>query len=173
MTGRRNDLDTADTKLLGLLRENARTPLVALAKAIGLSRSSTQERMKKLERDGVIKSYTIQTCTPGDTEIRAWILLTLGQAVDCTPVVRQLKRMPAVMICHSLAGEVDILLFVRATSVDELSELREEIVAAHSVASAQTFLVLAEHLFDVGRIAGGLAGRTLSKTNDRASPESV
>lgn len=151
MTGRQSELDATDAKLIALLRENARAPLVALAKAIGLSRSSTQDRLKRLERTGVIKGYTIRTQTPGDSQVRAWVLLTLKEAVDCTPAVRALSKRPEVMICHSLAGEVDILLFVRAVSVDALAAFREEIVSAHGIGSAQTYLVLADHLFDVER----------------------
>ena len=48
-------LDAKDRGLLSLLRTNARLPVVALAKALGLSRSATQERLQRLESGGTIQ----------------------------------------------------------------------------------------------------------------------
>jgi DNA-binding Lrp family transcriptional regulator len=45
-------LDAKDHELLALLRRNARTPVFTLAKALGLSRSATQERLQRLESSG-------------------------------------------------------------------------------------------------------------------------
>lgn len=45
-------LDDTDRKLIALLQDNARLPTVALAKAVGLSRSAVQERVQRLEAAG-------------------------------------------------------------------------------------------------------------------------
>ncbi len=52
-------LDEKDKILIAKLRRNARESLVGLARSVGLSRSATQERMRRLEREGVIKAYTV------------------------------------------------------------------------------------------------------------------
>ena len=53
-------LDATDRKLIALLQDNARLSTVALAKAVGLSRSAVQERVHRLESAGVIAQYTVR-----------------------------------------------------------------------------------------------------------------
>ncbi|HEY1386577.1 MAG TPA: AsnC family transcriptional regulator, partial [Dongiaceae bacterium] len=55
----KRNLDDTDRRLISLLRANARMPTAALGRHLGLSRSAVQERLKRLERDGVITGYTI------------------------------------------------------------------------------------------------------------------
>ena len=50
----RTALDGTDQKLLSLLRENARTATAELARNLGLSRTTVQSRIERLERDGVV-----------------------------------------------------------------------------------------------------------------------
>ena len=49
----------ADTKLIDLFRANAREPTASLARKLGLARSTVQERLARLEREGIIKGYTV------------------------------------------------------------------------------------------------------------------
>src|SRR5690606_16605682 len=55
----KRSLDDIHRKLISLLRCNARTPTAALGRQLALSRSAVQERLKRLERDGVIAGYTL------------------------------------------------------------------------------------------------------------------
>ena len=67
-------LDEIDRKLVALLQDNARTSTVALAKSVGLSRSTVQERLHRLETAGVIAQYTVRLGQGGDP-FQAWLLL--------------------------------------------------------------------------------------------------
>ena len=49
-----------DTNLIDLLRANAREPTASLARKLGLARSTVQERIARLQRDGTIKGYTVR-----------------------------------------------------------------------------------------------------------------
>ena len=49
-----------DLKLVALLRANAREPTASLARKLGLARSTVQERIARLEREGTIKGYTVR-----------------------------------------------------------------------------------------------------------------
>ena len=53
-------LTPADQQLLSLLRENARAPTAELARRLGLSRTTVQSRIERLERQGVITGYTVR-----------------------------------------------------------------------------------------------------------------
>ena len=70
------DLDEADQTLLRFLRGDARTPTAELARRLGVSRSTVQARLEKLERAGVIGGYTIVAGAAVDPGvIRATVML--------------------------------------------------------------------------------------------------
>ena len=52
-------LDRIGRELLSLLKANAREPVASLARKLGLSRSAVQERIGRLEREGIIAGYTV------------------------------------------------------------------------------------------------------------------
>ena len=78
-------LDQIDENILRTLRDNARTPIVTLAKAIGLSRSATQERLARLEKSGTIAGYTIRFRELEESEIRVWMFLNFNRSILLKP----------------------------------------------------------------------------------------
>jgi Lrp/AsnC family leucine-responsive transcriptional regulator len=83
-------LDEKDKALVAALRRNARESLVGLARRVGLSRSATQERMRRLEREGVIKAYTVELASEHDPAVRAMIAVTFEPGFRCKHVVPRL-----------------------------------------------------------------------------------
>ncbi|MGV8944510.1 winged helix-turn-helix transcriptional regulator, partial [Thermomonas sp.] len=53
-------ISTPDELLLSLLRENARASTAEIARRLGLSRTTVQNRIERLERQGVISGYTVR-----------------------------------------------------------------------------------------------------------------
>lgn len=138
-------LDATDKKIIALLRENARLPLVALAKKIGLSRSSTQERLRRLEQHNVIAGYTVQFGPSRESPTRAWLILRFQDGFRCADVVPHVLQRPEVRLCHSLAGQIDLLILVEAASISGVSDARESIAGIKGVAEVQSAPVLVEH----------------------------
>lgn len=138
-------LDPKDIQLIEALRANARMPLVALAKVLGLSRSATQERLQRLELHGVIKGYTALVAWPDEPAVNVWFSVRLADGVKCVQVVPAILAMTQVRLCHALAGEVDLLIRASAHSQDDASALRERLAALPGVRTVSTHLVLAAH----------------------------
>jgi Lrp/AsnC family leucine-responsive transcriptional regulator len=132
--------DAIDQRLIALLQDHARTPVAALAKAVGLSRSAVQERLQRLERSGVIAQYTLRLgAEPG---LQAWLLVRHAEGFSCDDVLPQLSGWPQVRLCHSLAGEIDLLVLVQAAHPAELADLRERVAALKGVDDVTTAPVL-------------------------------
>ena len=70
-------MDEIDRQLLGLLRVNARTPVATLAKKLQIARGTVQNRMSKLEREGVIAGYSVRL-KPEVDERRIAALMTIA-----------------------------------------------------------------------------------------------
>ncbi len=134
-------LDDIDRKLIALLQDNARLSTVALAKAVGLSRSTVQERLQRLENAGVIAQYTVRLGSDGDP-LQAWLLLRYADSFSCDDVMPSLAELPQVQQAFSVAGEIDLVLLVRADGPRQLAELRETIAMLKGVDDVTTLTVL-------------------------------
>ncbi|MDX1550656.1 MAG: Lrp/AsnC family transcriptional regulator [Lysobacter spongiicola] len=134
-------LDAIDRKLIALLQDNARLSTVALARAVGLSRSSVQERLQRLERGGVISQYTVRLGSGGDP-LQAWLFLRYAEGFSCDDVMPLLVALPAVRACHSVAGEIDMLVLVQADTPAMLSDVREQVAAFKGIDDVTTIPVL-------------------------------
>jgi Lrp/AsnC family transcriptional regulator, leucine-responsive regulatory protein len=135
-------LDAIDRRLIALLQDNARLSLVALAKAVGLSRSAVQERLQRLERADVIDKYTVRLGVAGQRTVQAWFLLSHADGFSCEDVMPALVDMPEVVLCHSVAGDVDLMVLVQTDSSVELAKLRERVAMMKGVDDVTTVSVL-------------------------------
>lgn len=134
-------LDAIDRKLIALLQDNARLSTVALAKAVGLSRSTVQERLQRLESAGVIAQYTVRLGSNGDP-LQAWLWLRYADGFSCDDVMPLLTELPQVQQCYSVAGEIDLLVLVQAETPGALADLREWIAGFKGVDDVTTVPVL-------------------------------
>ena len=138
-----------DARIVGLLRENARMPLVSLAKRIGLSRSATQERLRRLETRGAIAGYTIRMRDQGPAQLRAWLIVRAKEAVDCPALAATLLKAPQIRYCSSVAGSIDLMMLAETANAADLAELRDRISKTPGIANVSTYPVLKTFLDDL------------------------
>jgi DNA-binding Lrp family transcriptional regulator len=135
-------LNDIDRQLIARLSDNARLSLVALAKTVGLSRSAVQERLARLERSGVIAGYGVRLGTAGQPRLQAWLLIRHSEGFSCADVMPELIALPGVTLCHSVAGDTDLMVLTATDTASELARLREHIAALKSVDDVTTIPVL-------------------------------
>ncbi len=136
-------MDAIDQRLLQLLREDASRPLKTLAAQVSLSRSSVRDRIVRMQAQGIIRRYTIETST-APLPISAVCLLRLASTPDMA-VVRSLSGMPEVRRCDALSGEIDLLVEVAVADAATLNAVRDRIAALPGVTEVTTSLVLASY----------------------------
>ena len=139
-------LDATDRRLLALLQDNSRVPLVALARAIGRSRSATQQRLHRLEASGIIAKYTIRLGTPEQPRVQAWLSLAFAPGVHCASVMPALGKFPEIKLAQSVAGGSDMMVLVETDSVPALARLRDQIGELPEIRSVDTTPVLSTPL---------------------------
>ena len=128
--------------LVAALRRNARVSLVSLAKTIGLSRSSTHERILRLEERGVIQGYTVLTNVSTANGAAAFIALRFEPGVDTRAVAAEVVQRRGVVAAYCLTGELDMLVHVECEHIEALAELRSALAEAPGVAELRTHTVL-------------------------------
>lgn len=139
-------LDTTDRELIALLRENARASTAELARKLGLSRTTVQSRIERLQRQRVIAGYTITV--PDALEeslVRAHVMITL--VPKQSPAIEQaLRKIPEVRVLHSVSGPFDLIAIVAAHSIGELDGLIDRIGALDGVERTTSAIVLSTRI---------------------------
>jgi Lrp/AsnC family leucine-responsive transcriptional regulator len=122
----RQRIDQIDQKIVGELLEDGRLPIAELGRRVNLSSPAVAERLKRLERTGVITGYRAQV----DPRALGYELLAI---VRIKPAPRQLPKIPElaaeipqVVECHRITGEDCFYLKVYLRSIDELSGLLDQ-----------------------------------------------
>ena len=139
-------LDDRDRLLVDLLRRDARRPVVALARDLNLSRSATQERLARLQSEGVIGGFTIREGKAAGARQSAYVMASFEQGYRCPQIVPKLLRIPSIGMIHSVTGPVDLIIRVDADDVAGIEACRKAIEAVAGVASVSTAVVLERHL---------------------------
>lgn len=118
------NLDSIDRQILEELMVNGRITLAELSEKLGLSSPSLSERIKKLEKKGIIKGFTALV-DPDRTgySLLAFLEVTLEKPVHRKPFLELVEHMEEVLECHHMAGDYDYLLKVRCRNTAHLEEL--------------------------------------------------
>lgn len=135
-------MDEIDTKLVAKLRENARLPAAELARDLGLSRTTVQSRIERLERSGVVTGYTVRLSEAHERGlIRAFVMLTVGPK-QAASVVAAARRMPAVRVLQSVSGPFDLIAEAATQSAAEMDALIDALGALEGVERTTSSIVL-------------------------------
>lgn len=135
-------MDEMDRRLIEALRENARAPVATLARTLGLSRTTVQSRLERLERTGVITGYTLRLSEAHERgQIHAYILLTLSPK-NAPSVVNAIRRLPAVRLLQSVSGPFDMIAEVVAPTVAEMDMVIDTLGALDGVERTTSSVVL-------------------------------
>jgi DNA-binding Lrp family transcriptional regulator len=128
--------------LLGLLREDARLPTAALARALGVARTTVVERLKRLGKTGVIAGYTVRLTDEAQRgRMRVHTLLNVD-AKKSDAVVQALRRITQVRAVYAISGIFDCMALVEAETTEEIDSVLDAIGSIPGVAKTQSSLVL-------------------------------
>ncbi|RJF95604.1 Lrp/AsnC family transcriptional regulator [Noviherbaspirillum saxi] len=138
-------MNDTDRQLLALLRDNARESVTDLAKKLRVSRATVQNRIGKLEEDGVIAGYTVRLKPDAEEHrIRAW----MGIAVEgnCAPkVIQALRGDPGVHTLHTTNGRWDIVAELRADNLELFDRVLGRIRSIEGITNTETSILLSTH----------------------------
>jgi len=136
-------VDKFDQQILQLLRQNARQSVSDIAAAVHLSRSAVTERIRKLEQQKVILGYQVVLRSPMEAKVRAYFELQ-HKAARCQELIPFLRSFSELKTCHGISGEVDLMLFVEADSMERLHQIREQIDAHPDIVRIRTHMILSQ-----------------------------
>ena len=134
-----------DRKLIGLLRENARTPAASLAKTLKVARGTVQNRLAKLERDGIIAGYTIRLRPKIDEQGIVALMTIAVEGNRIEPVLRTLRGDPAIVTLYTTNGRWDLVAEIRADTLQSFDQVLGRIRRVEGISGTETSLLLSTH----------------------------
>ena len=138
-------LDAIDRKLLSLLQDDAKLSQAELAKAVGLTAPSVNERIRKLERSGVIRGYValLDERKLGH-DITAFVEIFIEHPKFESGFIEAVGDLDEVLECHHITGEFSLLLKVRVRDMQAFRKLLiEKLNTVRGVRQTRTLIVLA------------------------------
>jgi DNA-binding Lrp family transcriptional regulator len=135
-------MDELDERLIARLQEDARAPVSELARELGLSRTTLQSRLARLERSGVITGYSVKLSEQRVASvIHAFVMLTV-EPKQAAAVTSALRRISNVRRLQSVSGPFDMIATVEAVSVLAMDTTIDEIGALPGVERTNSSIVL-------------------------------
>lgn len=140
-----NGLDAIDRKILSLLQDNAKMSQAEVAKEVGLTAPSVNERIRKLERAGYIRSYVaVLDEKKLGHDITAFVEIFVEHPKFEKAFIESASALDEVLECHHITGEFSLLLKVRVTDMTAFRRLLiEKLNTLRGVRQTRTVMVLA------------------------------
>ena len=137
--------DNLDITILEELQANGRISVADLARKIHLSQPAVHNRIKRLERDGIIREYVAVLDRESiGYDLLCFVNLSLNphsQEVTCA-VERLINAMPQVLECYNITGRSDMLLKVVVENHRELNAFVKQLSTLHGIDRIETSVVL-------------------------------
>lgn len=139
-------LDSVDREILKILQEEGRIANNELAKRIGLTTTPTLERVRRLEREGVVEGYTARVHKDKvGRGFSAFVKVTLKvhQLNLMEEFTTAIKEIPEILACYHTTGDGDFLLHVVAKDTKDYEQLmRNKLTTLPDVERLYTSIVL-------------------------------
>lgn len=125
MITKQNGLDEKDLQILKVLQENGRLSIREVAAKIHLSATPTQERIRRLEKDGVILQYAAlvnQKKVDKGTTVLCHVKLTQHNKKAAQEFIDKIMTLKEVVECYNIAGDYDFTLKIVTESIESYHE---------------------------------------------------
>jgi Lrp/AsnC family leucine-responsive transcriptional regulator len=138
-------IDDIDLRILDMLQRNGKLSQAKIAGAVGLTTPSVNERIKKMERHGMIKGFVaLLDHEKMGLPLTAYVDVALEHPRFEKSFVDDLERLLAVQECHYLAGDFAYRLKVKAANATALADfIQHRLLVMRGVSRARTCVSLA------------------------------
>lgn len=141
-------IDGIDKKILRALMNDARTPVLEIARQVGISGAAIHQRLRKLEKSGLLagSKFIINPKVLGYTTM-AFVGIFLDKAMNNPDAVRQLKKIPEVLECHYTTGNWSVFVKILCKDNEHLMHvLNKDIQTITGVSRTETFISLDQQI---------------------------
>lgn len=137
-------MDDTDRHLISLLRDNARLSVATLAKKLGVSRGTVQNRITRLVERGTIEGFTVRA-KPDAGVIRAIMMIGVeGERSD--RILEDLRKFPEVRAVHTTNGRWDMVIELSTDNLQTFDRVLHRVRQITGVSASETSLLLSSYI---------------------------
>ncbi len=130
-------IDEKDEKIISMLMNNARTPNVEIANAIGLTEGAVRHRIDVLTKNGTITRFTVET-----SGAAYYGVVMLKAKQETKRMMADIGTTKIAKDAYEISGEYDGCLIIEGSSLEEVDSKIDKIRKIKSVADTRTFISL-------------------------------
>jgi DNA-binding Lrp family transcriptional regulator len=139
-------LDETDISILRVLQENARATVREIAEDVHLSATPVHERIKRMEREGVIRQYTIlidPAKVNKSLKVICYVTLKEHNKSIGTKFIKLMHEWNEVLECHNISGNFDFMLKIAVQNMDEYYHFHvHKLSQSELIANVQSMFVM-------------------------------
>lgn len=148
MNERRRELDKIDRNILRVLQQEGRISFTELGERVGLSTTPCTERVRRLERDGVITGYYARL-NPQHVKATMLVFVEISLTYKSGDIFEEFRRaalkLPNVLECHLVSGDFDYLIKARISEMASYRKLLgSTLLTLPNVRESKSYIVMEE-----------------------------
>jgi len=135
-------VDKLDLKILTILRKDARVSYRKIAEKLGVATGTIQNRIQKMEKEGIITDYHVGINL---NKLGYNIAAIIGICIDrkeANKIEKKLINNKNVFAVYSVTGEYDLLVATRFKTMNELDNFIRKELSNESILKTNTFIIL-------------------------------
>ena len=136
-------MDETDSRILEVLKRDARMPYTEVAEEVGTSEGTVRNRVERMEDEGVIRRFTVSTSVGN---VRAMIEVEVDVDVETSEVSERVVSWEGVDFVWEVSGDEDIIVVVDVADTSEVNDLITRIRQINETVSTRTRLILDEKI---------------------------
>lgn len=142
------ELDRIDRRILRILQQEGRIAFTELGERVGLSTTPCTERVRRLERDGVITGYHARL-SPAAVQASLLVFVEISLAYKSGDIFEEFRRaalrLPNVLECHLVSGDFDYLIKARISEMASYRKLLgSTLLTLPHVRESKSYIVMEE-----------------------------
>ena len=139
-------IDSIDVQILDILQKDGRIQRNRIAEKVGLTIPAVSERMRKLEKKGIIDGYHAKVNHSAiGKDVTAFVFVMTSPSKKYDEFIRHAREENDVIECHSITGEGSHLLKIQTDNTSTLEKLLSEIQSWPGVLQTRTYIVLSSY----------------------------
>lgn len=136
------DNDATDRRLLALLQTNARASVATLARKLGVARTTVQERITRMERNGTIAGYSVVLRRdPFNQYVEVVVLIGTAHR-KAKLVVEKLQEFPEVVLCQMTSGDLELICRIRVPHMEDVQPVLDSIDEIAGIERVRSIVIL-------------------------------
>ncbi len=148
MPPRIRELDKIDRKILRVLQAEGRISFTELGERVGLSTTPCTERVRRLEREGIITGYHAHL-DPAALKASLLVFVEISLAYKSGDIFEEFRRaalkLPNVLECHLVSGDFDYLIKARISEMASYRKLLgSTLLTLPHVRESKSYIVMEE-----------------------------